>query len=152
RRREELVMGDARIDAIRAAIGPVGAHVPHLGIDRLPPIAVQRDAIRRFEAAGYKAAWTNEGVGGKDVFVQSANLLAATDRIILGTDVANMFARAPQVAHAACAQLAQAHPGRFLLGLGAGYPFQADSVGRPYKPLTGMRDYLTRMKEPTPQV
>jgi probable F420-dependent oxidoreductase len=52
--------------------------------------------------------------------------------------------------HAAAAQLAQAYPGRFVLGLGVGYPEQAASTGREFgSPLTTMRDYLDRMDGPT---
>jgi probable F420-dependent oxidoreductase len=46
--------------------------------------------------------------------------------------------------------LAQAYPGRFVLGLGVGYPQQAAAVGREFgSPLAAMRDYLERMAAPT---
>jgi probable F420-dependent oxidoreductase len=46
--------------------------------------------------------------------------------------------------------LAQAYPGRLVLGLGAGYPQQAAAVGREFgSPLAAMRDYLERMAVPT---
>ncbi len=141
-----------RVDEARRALGRVGAHIPQVGVPQLPATAVQLDAIRRLERAGFGAAWTNEDIGGKDVFVQIAMLLAATERITLGTDIANIWARAPQIAHAAAAQIADAHPGRFVLGLGAGYPYQAAAVGREYKPLTNLRDYLAQMRQPTPVV
>lgn len=139
-----------RVADARRSLGPVGAHIPSIAIGRASRGTVLRDAIERLERAGYPAAWTNEGIGGMDVFVQAGLLLAATESITLGTDVANIWARAPQVAHAASAQLADAYPGRFVLGLGAGYPFHADQVGRAYKPLTAMREYLAAMPEPPP--
>src|ERR1700678_2476725 len=109
----------------------------------------QREAARRLEAAGSRAAWTNEAVGGKDALVQLAVLLAATDRLVLGTSIANIWARAPQTAHGAAALLAQAYPGRLVLGLGVGYPHQAASVGREFgRPLAMMRDYLDQMTAP----
>ena len=81
---------------------------------------------------------------------RSAMLLAATERMTFGTGIANIWARAPQTAHGAAALLAQAYPGRFVLGLGAGYPEQAASVGREFgRPLATMRDYLDRMGAPT---
>jgi probable F420-dependent oxidoreductase len=47
-------------------------------------------------------------------------------------------------------ELAQAYPGRLVLGLGVGYPQQAALVGREYgSPLATMRDYLERMAAPT---
>jgi probable F420-dependent oxidoreductase len=97
-----------------------------------------------------RTAWTNETVGGKDPFVQLALLFPATGRMTFGTGIANIWARAPQTAHGAAAMLAQAYPGRFVLGLGAGYPEQAAAVGREFgSPLAAMRDYLERMAAPT---
>lgn len=44
----------------------------------------------------------------------------------------------------------RAYPGRFVLGLGSGYPQQAAAVGREFgSPLAAMRDYLQRMAAPT---
>ncbi|HEY1670122.1 MAG TPA: LLM class flavin-dependent oxidoreductase [Trebonia sp.] len=110
----------------------------------------QREAVRRLERAGYRAAWTNETVGGKDPMVQLTLLLAASERLTFGTGIANIWARAPQTAHAAAALLSQAYPGRLVLGLGVGYSQQAALVGREFgRPLAAMRDYLERMAVPT---
>jgi probable F420-dependent oxidoreductase len=115
-----------------------------------PPIVEQRDVVRRLEAAGFANAWANEYVGGKDVFVQIAMLLAATERMTFGTSITPMWARPAVVAHAAASQLGEAFPGRFILGLGAGYDFQAAQAGVPYgKPLTQFREYVGRLTEPT---
>ena len=109
-------------------------------------VGEQRDAAQRLERAGYRAAWTNEPIGGKDVFAQVAVLMAATERITFGTGIANIWARAPQIAHGASAWLAQAYPYRFVLGLGVGYPQQAEVVDREFgRPLATMREYLERM-------
>jgi probable F420-dependent oxidoreductase len=137
------------VEAARQALGPVGAYLP-IPFTSAPPIGLQREAARRLERAGYPAAWTNETVGGKDPLVQLALLLAASERMTFGTGIANIWARAPQTAHAAAALLAQAYPGRLVLGLGTGYPEQAAAVGREFgSPLASMRDYLGRMAAPT---
>ena len=137
------------VEAARQALGPVGAYLP-IPLTSAPPIDLQREAAVRLERAGYPAAWTNETVGGKDPLVQLALLLAATERMTFGTGIANIWARAPQTAHAAAALLAQAYPERLVLGLGAGYPQQAAAVGREFgRPLASMRDYLERMAAPT---
>lgn len=44
--------------------------------------------------------------------MQLAVLLAATERMVFGTSIANISARPAQTMHAAAAQLAQAYPGR----------------------------------------
>jgi probable F420-dependent oxidoreductase len=137
------------LDAARRSLGPVGAYLP-VPFTGAPSVEQQREAAVRLERAGYPAAWVNETVGGKDPLVQLALLLCATERITFGTGIANIWARAPQTAHGAAAMLAQAYPGRLVLGLGAGYPQQAAAVGREFgSPLAAMRDYLERMAAPT---
>jgi probable F420-dependent oxidoreductase len=134
----------ASIDATRHALGQVGVILP-VSFTAPPPIDLQRAAVSRLESAGYLATWTNEVIG-KDALVQLALLLASTRRMTLGTCIANIWVREPQTAHAAAALLAQAFPGRFVLGLGAGYPEQAASTGREWgSPLAAMRAYLERM-------
>jgi probable F420-dependent oxidoreductase len=137
------------VAAARSALGPVGVFLP-FPFTSAPSADLQREAARRLERAGYRAAWTNEAVGGKDALVQLAVLLAATERMAFGTGIANIWARQPQTAHGAAALLAQAFPDRFVLGLGVGYPQQAASVGREFgSPLATMRDYVDQMAAPT---
>jgi probable F420-dependent oxidoreductase len=132
------------VDAARRALGPVGVSMP-VTFTSTAPVDEQRAAVRRLERAGYRAAWTNEVIG-KDALAQLSVLLAATERMAFGTCVANIWARPPQTAHGAAAYLAQAYPGRFTLGLGVGYPQQAESVGQEFgSPLATMRDYVTGM-------
>ena len=136
------------VEAARRAIGPVGALLP-VTFTEAPTVHAQRDAVERLESAGYPCTWTNE-VFGKDALVQLALLLGATRRMTFGTGVANVWVREPQTLAAAAAQLAQAHPGRFVLGLGVGHPQQAQTAGRDYgPPLDTMRDYQRRMGEAT---
>jgi probable F420-dependent oxidoreductase len=132
----------------RRALGPVGVCLPASFTE---PVAadLQREAGRRLEDAGYQAVWTNEVIG-KDALVQTALLLSATEQMVFGTCIANIWARPAQTMHAAAAQLAQAYPERFVLGIGVGYPAQAASVGRTFgSPLATMRDYLDGMNSPT---
>ena len=137
------------VEAARCALGPVGVLLPVSHTSALST-DLQREAVRQLESAGYGAAWTNEVVGGKDAFVQLAMLLAATERMVFGTSIANIWARPPQTAHGAAALLSQGFPDRFVLGLGVGYPCQAASVGREFgSPVAMIRDYLDQMASPT---
>ncbi len=130
----------------RQTLGPVGAKFPTVAATRTVPIQQQRDSVRRLEKAGYRAAWNGEGVGGKDAFVELAVLLAATERIAFGSAIANMWARPAQTAHGAAILVEESFPGRFVLGLGAGYPAQAAQLGEDYgSPLTKIREYVKRM-------
>lgn len=138
-------MRNARITTV---LGPVGVALP-VSFTETRSVDVLRAAVVRLERAGYGAVWTNEVIG-KDALVQLAVLLAATDRMTFGTCIANVWAREPQTAHGAAALLAQAYPGRFVLGLGVGHPEQAAAVGREFgRPVGMMRDYRRRMADPT---
>jgi len=139
-------MADSEIvEDARVTLGRVGAFLPNVPYAAQPTVAEQRAAARRVERAGYPAAWVNEGVGGRDGFAQLAILLAATERLAFATGVMNMWARPPETSHGGATYLADAFPGRFVLGLGVGYPFQAETVGRPYgSPVATARAYLTR--------
>jgi probable F420-dependent oxidoreductase len=138
----------AVVDAARNALGSVGVCMP-VSFTSNPHADLQREAAGRLERAGYRAVWTNEVIG-KDAFVQLATLIATTERMVFGTCIANIWARPAQTMHAAAAQLAQAYPGRIVVGLGVGYPEQAASTGQEFgSPLVTMRDYVDRMDSPT---
>lgn len=137
-----MTTGTAAAD-VRRALGPVGASVGVMGSST--PVDDQRRGVRRLEAAGYPAIWTNETVGN-DALVRAALWLAATEHVVIGTCIANMWARPAQTADAAATALAEAYPGRFVLGLGVGRPEQAASVGREFgSPVTTAREYLQAM-------
>jgi len=135
------------VNAARVQLGAVGVQLPgSFGVG--PSVGCQLDAVVRLERAGYRAAWTNEVVG-KDALVQLSLLLAATQRIMFGTAVANVWVRPALTLGAAAALLSEAHPGRFVLGLGVGYPEQAANVGREFgSPVAVMRDYLAGATAP----
>ncbi|OBB69826.1 hypothetical protein A5758_03240 [Mycobacterium sp. 852014-50255_SCH5639931] len=136
------------VDEARKVLGPMGVCLP-ASFTSSPSIEMQREAVGRLERAGYRTVWTNEVIG-KDALVQLATLLADSERVVFGTCIANIWARAAQTMHSAAAQLAQAYPGRIVLGLGVGYPQQATSVGQQFgSALVTMRDYLDRMYRPT---
>jgi probable F420-dependent oxidoreductase len=135
----------------RQKLGPVGVFLPGPILSSPVPAEIQRRAARGLEHAGVNAAWNNEVVYDKDAFVQLGLMLGSTNRMAFGTAIANIWARSPQTAAVAAAGLAEAYPGRFVLGLGVGYPVQANSVGRPWgSPLANVREYFERMDAPHP--
>jgi Luciferase-like monooxygenase len=95
--------------AARQSLGAVGVYLP-IPFTSTPPVSLQGEAVARLERAGYRTAWVNETVGGRDPLVQLALLLPAAGRMTFGTGVANTWARAPQTAHGAAAMLAEAYP------------------------------------------
>jgi probable F420-dependent oxidoreductase len=101
---------------------------------------------RRVEEMGYSALWLPEAVG-RDPFAHGALLLEATDRLILATGIASIYARDANAMAAAQKTLAEQSGGRFLLGLGVSHAPMVEGVrGHRYgKPVATMRAYLDRM-------
>ncbi|WP_050369174.1 TIGR03620 family F420-dependent LLM class oxidoreductase [Streptomyces acidiscabies] len=137
------------IRSTRGRLGPVGVYLDTRLGGVLPPAEVQRQALAGIEALGYGSAWTNEAIGGKDVFAQLGIWLAATERIVVGSAIANMWARPGRTMRGGAAVLADGYPGRFVLGIGTGKADQAVAVGLRYdRPLAQLRDYLDQMDAP----
>ncbi|MFB4318851.1 TIGR03620 family F420-dependent LLM class oxidoreductase [Actinomadura sp. 21ATH] len=112
------------------------------------PAAEWRETVRRVEDAGYGSVWINEAIGGRESFAQMGVLLAATERIMVGSGVANVWARHPAAMQGGAAVLADAYPGRLALCAGVSMGSMVEQAGlRWERPLQKMRDYLDRMDE-----
>jgi probable F420-dependent oxidoreductase len=83
------------------------------------PLHAHKDALQEAERLGYTDAWSYE-VDGVDCFTPLALAAAWTERIRLGTAIANVYTRAPMTLALSAMGLAEAAPGRFALGIGAG--------------------------------
>ena len=107
-----------------------------------------RPAAREIEALGYETLWYPEGLGTRESFTNAAVLLAATDRIRIGSGIANIWARDAVSAANAARVLSDAFDDRFLLGLGVSHPRQVDPRGHRYRaPVATMRAYLDAMDD-----
>jgi probable F420-dependent oxidoreductase len=85
-------------------------------------------------------------VDSKEAFAQSALLLGATERAVVGTGIANIWARDPVAMANGWRALSDAHPGRFLLGIGVSHRYAVDRRGHRYeRPYSRMREYLDAM-------
>ena len=69
-------------------------------------------------------------------------LLDATSTLTLGTSIVNMWKDGPQGVARAFARVQERHPGRFVLGVGAGHREATREYGRPYETLAGYVDSL----------
>jgi len=117
------------------------------GLDFLP-VATLRETVAELDALGYGALWWGETVG-REAFTQAMLILEAAPRIVAATGIANVWARDAMAANAAVRTVAEAHPGRFLPGLGISHGPLVEGLrpgARVYeKPLTHMREYLDAM-------
>ena len=112
-------------------------------------MALPVDKVRRAEELGFDSVWTAESYGS-DVFSPLAYLAARTERIRLGTGIAQLAARTP----ANCAMTAQtidalAGKGRMIVGLGVSGPQIVEGwYGQPWgRPAKRIRDYVAIMRK-----
>jgi probable F420-dependent oxidoreductase len=106
------------------------------------------DFARRVEDWGYGALWVPEAVG-RDPFSLIGYLAAHTERLVLATGIANIYARDPMTMRAVQQTLAELSGGRLLLGLGVSHAHLVSKVrGHEYKkPVSTMRSYLEAMEK-----
>lgn len=101
----------------------------------------------RIEEWGYGTLWLPEAVGCEP-FVQLGLLAGRTEKLVLATGIANIYARDAMTMQAARKTMAAAASGRFVLGLGVSSPkLVSDLRGHDYqKPVPAMRSYLKAMQ------
>src|SRR6266852_2802426 len=120
-----------------------------LGVDALTDSITGAELAkfaRKVENLGYSALWFPEAFG-RDPFALAAHLLTTTEKLIVGTAIANVWKREPMAMIGAARTLAEIFPDRFVLGIGVSHGPMMSRVGINYaKPLAFMREYLTRMK------
>lgn len=126
------------------ALGRVGIWAGEM--DRYPALAL-RQVAAAIEDLGYPALWFPETTG-REAMVQAALLLSATRQTVIATGTASIYARDAVSAAAAQRTLAEAFPGRFLLGLGVSHPALVTDVrGHRFgPPVATMRAYLDAME------
>ena len=122
----------------------------------------EREAAAEVEGLGFGTLWVGETPRSKEALVHSAILLGATQRLMVATGIANIWARDAIAASSGANALAEAFDGRFLLGLGVSHLPLVSARGHDYrKPLSVMRAYLDAMDateyegplpEPAPRV
>jgi probable F420-dependent oxidoreductase len=112
----------------------------------LQPIARAREVAAEVEELGYGAIWIPDAVG-RDPLVHAALLLGGTNRIAVGTGIAQIYGRDPMTMTGGWKTITEAFPGRFVLGLGVSHQPMVEGLrGQTYgPPLTAMREYLERM-------
>lgn len=101
------------------------------------------DLLRTAEGAGYSAFWYPESRGYESMSL-AAYLLSKSNKLVIGSSIANIYARDPFTAQRAMVSLNNFYAGRFILGLGVSHiPMVEGLRGHRYdKPLGAMRAYL----------
>ncbi|MFQ5518166.1 MAG: TIGR03620 family F420-dependent LLM class oxidoreductase [Acidimicrobiia bacterium] len=123
-------------------LGRVGIWSGELGL--MPAVEMGR-TVAIIEELGYRTIWYPESVT-KEAFSQAATILAAGDRIIAASGIANIWARDATAMINGARTLGEAYPDRFMLGIGVSHaPTVADRGADYRRPLDAMRSYLDAM-------
>jgi probable F420-dependent oxidoreductase len=102
--------------------------------------------VRELEGLGIRALWIPESLGSKEVFAHAGLLLAASDRLVIATGIANIWARDATAMANGNRALCEAYPSRFLLGMGVSHAPVVRMRGASYdKPVESMARYLESM-------
>jgi probable F420-dependent oxidoreductase len=131
--------------ALRERLGKVGLWVP--GFAAGGPSGAG-DLARRAEDLEVSALWVGGGNPDAKALDERAAMLDATERLVVATGIASIWAWAPAELEERAAALDQAHPGRFLLGLGVAHAPSVQALGREYRrPVATMRAFLDGLDE-----
>ncbi len=124
----------------RLSLRPIGVWTGALD---MAPAAQAQELAAELEQLGYGAIWLPE-VAGRDVMVQLAFLLSATQRLVGATGIASIWARDAVTMTGGVKALTEAFPERVLLGLGVSHHNLVEELrGHRYeRPLAAMGAYL----------
>jgi probable F420-dependent oxidoreductase len=114
-------------------------HLGRFGIWRASS-QVTPELAAGLERLGYGALWLGSSPSGD--LAQAEQLLAATTTLTLATGVVNMWMDDAHAVAASFARVQARHPGRFLLGVGAGHREATRQYARPYETLASYVDVL----------
>ena len=125
-------------------VGRLGVWYP---VDRLNGAGIRR-LLRTVEDLGYSTLWYPEALGYESFSIASF-MLANSTRLIIGSSIANIYARDPFTARRGLSTLSSLYDDRFILGLGVSHAPMVERVrGHVYdKPVPTMRRYLDGLYE-----
>jgi len=124
-------------------IGRLGVWYP---TQRFAPDALAR-FCQRVEALGYSTLWYPESTG-YEALSQGAFMLCSTKTLLVGSSIANIYARDAFTSRQGQATLQAISGDRFILGLGVSHVPMVETLrGHAYgKPVATMRSYLERVR------
>ena len=114
-------------------------HLGRFGVWRASALATPEIAVD-LERLGYGTLWLG---GSPDGDLRHAEeLIEATSTLTLATSIVNMWKDDARTVATSFARIEANHPGRFLLGVGAGHPEATQQYANPYDTLADYVDVL----------
>jgi probable F420-dependent oxidoreductase len=111
------------------------------------PAAQMRESIQELEEMGWRAFWIPELLG-REALTHAGFLLSCTDKMHVINGIAQIWSREARSTYGASLLLADAYPGRHVLGLGFG---GSDRPGTtPLAAMTMYLDELDALQTPNP--
>ncbi len=104
------------------------------------------DLAANLERLGFGAIWLGGSPDGELAIVDQ--LLAATNSLVIGTSIVNMWKDDAATVASSYARIQASHPGRFVLGVGAGHREATAHYASPYDTLAGYVDELRDHRVP----
>ena len=132
-------------------LGRIGVWYSRTRWEGVPPEQVAASAAD-LERLGFGALWMSAGFGTRIPEAFGA-CLAATSELVLATGILSVWHLSAADAAAETAALEHAHPGRFLLGIGASHAPVVERSGQDYtRPLSRVSAYLDELDRTEPPV
>ena len=132
----------------RSAAGQVGKVGVFSGRLQRRPTGAAIELVNEWEALGYRSVWLSESASAKNVLTFAGVLLGGSQEIAVASAIAVIWNRDPTAMMNAGHTLADAFPGRFVLGMGVAHRETAARRGHTYEqPLATMRSYLEAMEQ-----
>jgi probable F420-dependent oxidoreductase len=125
--------------SLKPDLGRYGVFVAFRSIE--PGLAAQ------IESLGYGAAWIGGSPDAELEWVDPA--LAQTNSLQLATGIVNIWSAPAPVVAQSFERIENVHPGRFLLGIGAGHREHTEEYVKPYDALVDYLDELDNAMVPT---
>src|SRR5262249_36109462 len=95
------------------------------------PASGQRRVVAEPQEVGYGGLWYGEA-SARETFVQGAIFLSATQRMLVASGIANIYARDPTAMAFGGRSLNELGGGRFVLGLGVAHASNVTARGHEY--------------------
>jgi probable F420-dependent oxidoreductase len=105
------------------------------------PSTFTAESVNELERLGYTALWLADS--GTEL-ARADELLAATQRMVVGSYIVNVWSTPAEAAAEAFHRINDAFPGRFVLGIGAGH---REINGGYHKPLQAVVGYLDELDD-----
>lgn len=101
---------------------------------------VEPELARLIESSGYGTIWLGGSPPADLASVE--DVLDATESIVVATGIVNIWSAAAEEVSESYHRIEKKHPGRFLLGIGAGHPEATQEYRKPYQALVEYLDAL----------